>query len=385
MKHKTLFLDHASTTPVHPLVIRTIQNTMAEIYGNPSSLHAPGRQANAILEKSRQAIAGHINGKPSEIIFTSGACEANSLALQGYLDQYDDSALITTPIEHKSILALCEEKYPDTVYLNVDHDGFISPGHLKRTCADLYSRGYQHLLVSIQSANSEIGTIQNLQKIAEIVHQYNGIFHTDATQLFPYEKIDVQKTGIDMLSMSGQKIRAPKGIGFLYVKSGIRLRPLIYGSQMESRRGGTENIPYIAGLLKAVELIDYDNSSTAAVRDHILKSLGEYGALCRINGSLKQRLPNNINVSFKDLDGESLLLLLDSFGICVSAGSACNSSSFLPSPVLQAIGVPEEYIHGSLRVTLSCDTTAKDADFFLEKLKTCTKRLHTMTPNTETR
>lgn len=385
MINNVLFLDHASTTPVHPLVIQTIAETLTDVYGNPSSLHTPGRQAKAILDTSRQAIARRINADPSGIIFTSGACEANSLALQGYLDLYDDSVLITTPIEHKSILALCEEKFPNTVYIPVDENGFVSPGHLDRICAGLFSRRRPHLLVSIQAANSEIGTVQNLKRLSEIVHQYGGVFHTDATQLFPYEKIDVRNTGIDLLSMSGQKIRAPKGVGFLYTGSDIRLKPLIYGSQMEGRRGGTENIPYIAGLKKAVELIDYDATDMTAVRDYMLRKLEGYGALCRINGPLKNRLPNNINISFRNTDGEALLLLLDSFGICVSAGSACNSDALLPSPVLTAIGVPQEYIHGTLRITLSTDTTQKEADYFLKNLQTSLAILHTMTKHEKTR
>lgn len=374
---KILYFDNAATTPVHPEVITTIADTLTNIYGNPSSLHSIGQKAKQILMNSRNIIANHINCKPNEIIFTSGACEANSLAIRGYMDCHKNTTLITTRIEHKSITSLCENENYDIRYVSVDKYGCVNLDDLDRICKEL-SNEKTSILVSIQSANSEIGTIQDIKKIGDIVHKYNGVFHTDATQLFPYQKINVNSLKIDMLSMSGQKINAPKGIGFLYVKEGIKLKPLIYGSQMEFRRGGTENIPYITGLAKAIELLDYDNRNMKNMQYYLFSQLSDMEFDYRANGYMLNRLPNNINISFKGIEGESLIILLDCNNICVSTISACNSISLKPSTVLKEIGVPEDYIHGTIRITLPHDVTKADVNYFLDILKESVTKLESM-------
>ena len=363
-----IYLDNAATTKVHPEVIKTITDTMTNIWGNPSSIHSKGLEAKSLLDNSRRTISQHINCKPNEIIFTSGACEANSLAIQGYMDRYSHSVLITTTIEHKSIQALCVDRTYNTRYVRVDNKGRVDLEHLSQLCKETYMNGYSHMLVSIQSANSEIGTIQDIREIAKIVHKYNGVFHTDATQLFPCQKIDIRGLDIDMLSMSGQKINAPKGIGFLYVKDDIDLKPLIYGSQMETRRGGTENIPYIAGLSKAIELLKYENTYVQSMRDYLLNRFQNSDLDYIVNGNLKNRLPNNISMSFKNIEAESLLLLLDMNEICISSGSACDSKSIQVSSTLKSIGVDEYYIHGTIRITLSDDITFDELDYVYEKI-----------------
>lgn len=363
-----IYLDNAATTKVHPEVIKTITDTMTSVWGNPSSLHSVGQQAKLLLDASRKTISQHINCKPSEIIFTSGACESNSLALQGYMDKHSHSVLITTTIEHKSIQSLCIDRTYNTRYVRVDNKGRVDLSHLEQLCKETYLNGYSHMLVSIQSANSEIGVVQDIREIAKIVRKYNGVFHTDATQLFPYQKLNVKELGVDMLSMSGQKINAPKGIGFLYVKDDIDLKPLIYGSQMETRRGGTENIPYITGLSKAIELLQYENTYVQSMRDYLLGKFQNCGLDYIINGDLENRLPNNISISFKNIEAESLLLLLDMNGICVSSGSACDSKSIQASSVLKAIKVPDDYIHGTIRITLSDDITFDELDYVYEKI-----------------
>lgn len=369
-----LYFDNAATTPLHPEVITEITETLETVYGNPSSQHSIGQKAKNLLCRSRTIAANQLNCKPEEIIFTSGACEANSLAIKGYMD-YHNTTLITTKLEHKSILFLCETEPYDIQYASVDSQGLVRLEELENLCKEICFHHNNPFLVSIHAANSETGTIQDITSISTIVHQYNGILHTDATQLFPYTKLDVEKLGIDLLSISGQKLHAPKGIGLLYVRDGISLQPLIYGSQMEYRRGGTENIPYIAGFAKAIQLLDYDNHSTIQMRDYLLSKLKKTQPDCRINGSLIHRLPNNVNVSFPGVEGEGLAMLLDSSGICVSTASACNSISLQPSAVLQELGVPEDYIHGTIRITLPKDTAKHDIDYFITKLNNALSQL----------
>ena len=373
------YLDNAATTEVYSEVIDTISNVMRDVYGNPSSIHRKGNQAQEIVDKARQTIADYINCKPSEIIFTSGACEANSLAILGYMNENIDygfrKCFITSPIEHKSIHSLVKkhEIAFDAKYVNVYDDGLVD-------CDDLLNiLEEQDLIfnftpfVSIQGANSEIGTIQDIKKISEIVHKYDGVFHCDATQLFPYKRIDVKELGIDMMSMSGQKIHAPKGIGFLYVKEGIELEPLIYGSQEKGIRGGTENVPYIAGLAKAIELLDFKFKVTVKpeifhVRNYMEHQLKKKIKDCIINNDWGYCLPNLINISFKNIDAQDLITLLDAEDIYVSVGSACNSGSTEPSYVLKAINVPDEYIMGTIRITLPDNFEYDDVDYIVSRI-----------------
>ena len=363
-----IYLDNAATTRVNDEVMEVIFNTMKNVWGNPSSSYQLGMSAKKILDNSRKVISKSINCNSNEIILTSGACESNSLAICGHLDKHPNSILITTTVEHKSIQVLCVDRTYNTRYVRVDNKGRVDLSHLEQLCKETYLNGYSHMLVSIQSANSEIGVIQDIREIGKIVHKYNGVFHTDATQLFPYQKLNVKELGVDMLSMSGQKINAPKGIGFLYVKDDIDLKPLIYGSQMETRRGGTENIPYIAGLSKAIELLQYENTYVQSMRDYLLGKFQNCRLDYIVNGDLENRLPNNISISFKNIEAESLLLLLDMNEICVSSGSACDSKSIQASSVLKAIKVPDDYIHGTIRITLSDDITFDELDYAYEKI-----------------
>lgn len=384
------YLDNAATTCVAEEVIQSVFETMENEWYNPSSLYTPAQQTKAVVEKARKTIADYINCKPSEIIFTSGACEANSLAICGWRKK-NSGYIITSNIEHKSIVSIPNIDYT----IHVDEKGFFNFEELDTLINDVTEFRKDFLsqfssdigidynftfILSTQAANSEIGTIQDIKRIADIVHKYNGIFHCDATQLFPYQRIDVKKFGIDMLSMSGQKINTPKGIGFLYVKEGIELEPLIYGSQENGLRAGTENVPYIAGLAKAIELLDQkirpiEKPHIQYVRDYMegkmLHSIGD----CIINGSKNYRLPNNINISFKGIESESLLLMLNQHNIYVSAGSACNSGDSSPSYVLQAIKVPEDYIRGTIRITLPDDFTFDEADYVVGVIKDCVERL----------
>lgn len=373
---KILYYDNSATTAVHPEVISVITDVLTNTYGNPSSLHSVGQKANEVLTESRKTISKHIGCNPKEIIFTSGACEANSLAIKGFLDSHKNSVLVTTKIEHKSILELCRREKYDVIYVSVDKNGRVNKDELLKICKTASEEG-RTILTSIQAANNEIGTIQDIKAILSIVHKYNGIFHTDATQLFPYYKIDVSSLGIDMLSMSGQKIGAPKGIGFLYVKNGINLNPIIYGSQMEYRRGGTENVAYIAGLAKGIELLDYKNDNMINMQYYFFSKLSDMDFDYKVNGSMLYRLPSNINISFNGIDGEALAILLDCKGICVSTSSACNSASLEPSATLEAIGLSDKYIHGTIRITLPKNPQKEDINFLLKELKESIEILNT--------
>lgn len=383
------YLDNAATTCVAEEVIRSVFETMENEWYNPSSLYTPAQQTKAVVEKARKTIADYINCKPSEIIFTSGACEANSLGIMGWYHK-KHGEIITSNIEHKSIISIPNIDYK----IHVDKNGFFNIKEFETLVDDIVEfredimsqLGMKYdfkFILSVQAANSEIGTIQDIVQISKATHKHGGIFHCDATQLFPYQRIDVKKLGIDMMSMSGQKIHAPKGIGFLYVKEGIELEPLIYGSQELQRRAGTENIPYIVGLAKAIELLDkkFKNQTLEQpdiyfVRNYMQNLLCEEIDDCIINGAdVEHRLPNNINISFKGIESESLLLMLNQHNIYVSAGSACNSGDSSPSYVLQAIKVLEDYIRGTIRITLPDDFTFDEADYVVCVIKDCVERL----------
>ena len=284
-----------------------------------------------------------------------------------------DAVLITTRIEHKSILSFAEDdKFSSRIiYVDVDKKGKVDLEQLDQLCSALYENDLK-ILVSIQGANSEIGTIQSIKEISKIVHRYGGVFHTDATQLLSNQKMNMKENGIDMMSMSGQKIHAPKGIGLLYVKNGITLSPLIYGSQMNGLRGGTENVPYIAGLHVAFYKLEEDykkSNDVKRIRDLMKSLIIKHIKNVRFNGAEFDRLTNNINISFKGINSESLLLLLDMNGICVSSGSACNSNSTDVSTTLKEIGVPDEYIYGTIRITISDDIKENDVYEIVDTIK----------------
>lgn len=351
-----IYLDNAATTKPKQAVIDAVNECLINTWGNPSSLHTMGKDAKSVVDKNRKIVADFIGAKPSEIIFTSGACEANSLALCGYLNAHKRDLLITSSIEHKSIINIAEAYQDASIIIPVNVDGFVDLLQLEKALKQLSS--FARPIVSIQYANNEIGTIQDMESISEIVHRYRGVFHTDATQIMPNWQIDVK--GIDMMSFSGQKLGAPKGIGVLYVKEGIDINTIIYGSQEKSRRGGTENVPYIAGLGAAIKELEYGYSD---VKDYFVKRVIEAIDGTYLVGS-EYRLKNNASICFKGISGELLLLMLNERGIYASAGSACNHE---PSHVLKAIGLSDEDIGSTVRFTFG-DQTKEDVNFVVDSL-----------------
>jgi cysteine desulfurase len=343
-----IYLDMAATTKPKEEVIETIVSVLREDWGNPSSKYHFGKRAKTIVEESRITIAEFIGAKPSEIIFTSGACESNSLAIIGYLKK-NPGLFFTTEIEHKSIMNC--SKTINTEYIPVNKYGDVNLSILNSILGDYYSR---NKLVSIHFANNEIGTIQDIKEIAKIVHSNNGILHTDATQIISDRPINVEELGIDMMSFSGQKFGAPKGIGVLYVRDGIKLEPIIYGSQENSLRGGTENVAYIAGLAKATELIEYPRCNGFG-RNLFMGRLRHKINDIYLIGDETWRLQNNICVCIKGVESNTLVGCLDVEDVLISTGSACNSSSIEPSYVLKAIGIPEEDIYSVVRITADFD------------------------------
>lgn len=351
-----IYLDNAATTKPKQAVVDAINECLINTWGNPSSLHTLGKEAKNVVDENRKIVADFIGAKPEEIIFTSGACEANSLAICGYLNCHDDR-LITTGIEHKSIMEISKEEKYNTIVIPVDSKGVVDLQYLENA---LQAFPFEKPLVSIQYANNEIGTIQDMKRISEIVHYYGGVIHTDATQMIPDRKIDV--TGIDMMSFSGQKLGAPKGIGVLYVRDGIKLEPIIYGLQENSRRGGTENVPYIAGLGAAVKHLQYP---TGEVRNYFARqALERIPESCLVGATDYRRLKNNASICFRGISGELLLLMLNERGIYASAGSACNHE---PSHVLKAVGLSDEDIGSTVRFTFG-DQTKDDVDFVVDNL-----------------
>lgn len=349
-----IYMDNAATTKPKKEVVEEVTKCLTEHWGNPSSLHPLGRNAKNILDFGRKTVAKFIGAYPSEIIFTSGACEANSHAICGYLKE-SDHRLVTTSIEHKSIMNIAEAYSDRTTIIGVDSNGFVNMQELSGALER------QPSLVSIQYANNEIGTIQNIAEISRLVHSYKCILHTDATQIIPDRKINVK--GVDMMSFSGQKFGAPKGIGVLYVKRGIKLPPLIYGSQENARRGGTENVPYIAGLSAAIATIEYP---TAECRDYFVNKVLSSISDCSLVGCAcdDNRLKNNASIYFDGINGETLVLMLAQRGICVSSGSACNSSNASGSHVLRAIGIKENNV---IRFTFD-NNTKEEVDFVVDAL-----------------
>ena len=357
-----IYLDSASTTKPKPEVISAVMKCLTTDWGNPSSLHTLGQNAKAIVDDARKAVADLIGARPSEIIFTSGACEANSLAICGLLKQ-GDYTLITTNIEHKSIMNITDDYYINPL-ICVDQNGFIDLNQLEYAVKTVYGQP----IVSIQYANNEIGTIQDMERISEIVHKHHGILHTDATQIIPDRNIDV--TGIDMMSFSGQKLGAPKGIGVLYVRDGIELSPIIYGSQEKSRRGGTENVPYIAGLGEAVRQLEYP---TGEVRDYFVQQVLAQIPDCYLVGPTgENRLKNNASICFKGVSSEMMVVMLDQKGVCVSSGSACNAGMKV-SHVLRAIGMGDD-TKSVVRFTFG-DNTKEEVDIVVEELVKICKKL----------
>ncbi len=381
---KTIYFDNAATTPVRKEVLNEIMPYFSDIFANASSVYDIASQSRKAIEKAREQVAKAIGAQKDEIYFTAGGSESDNWAIKGTADALSKKGkhIITTQIEHHAVLHTCEflEKHGwDITYLPVDEYGLISLDDLKNAIRP------DTVLISVMFANNEIGTIEPIAEIGKIAREHGIYFHTDAVQAAGHVKIDVKEMNIDMLSISGHKLGAPKGIGALYVRKGITISNLIHGGgQEKGKRAGTENTAGIVGLGKAIELaveeIDETNSYLTMLRERVIKGITENIDFCRLNGHREKRLPGNVNISFEFIEGESLLLLLNSKGICASSGSACTSGSLDPSHVLLAIGLEHEKAHGSLRITLSKENTVEEVDYLIKELIPIVKRLREMSP-----
>ena len=378
------YFDNAATTPVREEVLQEILPYFREYYGNASSIYSIAKESKKALEAARAKVAAAIGATPDEIYFTAGGSESDNMALRGVVNasKKEKKHIITTKIEHHAILhtaEFLETKGVDVTYLNVDEFGKISLEELENAICP------ETVLISAMFANNEIGTIQPIAEIGEIAKKHGVLFHTDAVQAVGHVPIDVEKLQVDLLSMSGHKLGAPKGIGAIYIRKGTRISPLIFGGAQEKKlRAGTENIAGIVGLGKAAELAVAEMEETTkkltALRDKLIHGILESIPDSRLNGHPTDRLPGNCNISFSYIEGESLLLLLDALGIAASSGSACTSGSLDPSHVLMAIGLPHEIAHGSLRLTIDRENTEEQVDFILEKLPGLVQRLRDMSP-----
>lgn len=377
-----LYLDSAGTTKVKPEVLKAMMPYLTDEFYNPSAIYSGGVGVKRAIDDSRERIAGFINANTDEIFFTSGASESNCWAIQGYvfagMMDISTTSIATTKIEHKSIMECVDAMerlgnstyYCDVTYLDVDENGFVNMEQLESVFKDREEPNYYDILVSIQLANNECGTIQNIKAISDIIHKYGGVLHVDATQAFGQIPIDVKAMGIDMLSASAHKVGGVKGVGFLYKKKNIELQPIIYGSQNDRQRGGTENVAGIVGFAKAVELASEEMEDKLALsvkRDYFISELTRNG--CKLNGTSVHRLPNNINVMLPEgIGSEELLYMLDLDDIQCSTGSACNSHSKQPSYVLKALGLTSEEAARSVRFTIPSDITYEGIDYVVEKI-----------------
>lgn len=376
---KVRYFDHAATTPVRKEVMRAMLPFFEMEYGNPSSLYTLGRHNKRCIEESREMVAKAINAEKNEIYFTSCGSESDNLAIKGimYANTEKGNHIITTKIEHPAVLNTCkwmEKNGFEVTYLNVDSSGKIKLEELERAIKS------NTALISVMFANNEIGTIQPIKEIGNIAKRRGIIFHTDAVQAVGNVKIDVDALNIDVMSMSGHKIYAPKGIGALYKRSGVKIERIQHGGHQESnKRAGTENVAGIVAIGKAIELIYNDferyNNKIITMRDYYIKKIEQTIPDVHLNGHRIDRLPGNANISFKGIDAEELLLNLDAYGICASAGSACTSGMLEPSHVLVATGLKEEYVQGALRTTFGMSNTMEDVDYLIDCIKFNVKKL----------
>ena len=381
---KIIYLDNAATTRTAPEVVDAMLPYFTENYGNPSSIYGFASANKEVIARQRETIADVLGAKANEIYFTAGGTESDNWALTATAEAYGAKGkhIITSRIEHHAVLHTCaylEKRGYEVTYLEVDENGLVDPRKVEEAIRP------DTILISIMAANNEIGTIQPIREIGEIAHAHGILFHTDAVQAFAQIPINVDECHIDMLSASGHKLNGPKGIGFLYIRKGVKIRSFIHGGAQErKRRAGTENVPGIAGLGKAVELAAATMEERAAketeLRDYAISRIEKEIPYCRLNGDRVKRLPNNINFSFRFIEGESMLIKLDFKGICASSGSACTSGSLDPSHVLLAIGLPHEIAHGSLRMTLGADTTKEDIDYTVDCLKEIVEEIRSMSP-----
>ncbi len=379
-----IYLDNAATTKVADSVVDAMLPYFKEYYGNASSIYQLGAKSKEALDESREYIAGTLGAKTNEIYFTAGGSESDNWAIKATADAYARKGkhIITSAIEHHAVLHTCEylEKHGyEVTYVGVDENGVIKLDELKAAIRP------DTILISVMFANNEIGTIQPIKEIGEIAKEHDILFHTDAVQAYAQVPINVDEMHIDMLSASGHKLNGPKGIGFLYIRKGIKIRSFVHGGQQErGRRAGTENIPGIVGLAAAAKrsfsMLEEKMKKEIELRDYLISRIEAEIPYCRLNGDRKKRLPNNVNFSFQFIEGESMLILLDSKGIAASSGSACTSGSLDPSHVLLAIGLPHEIAHGSLRLTLSEENTKEEMDYVVEQLTAILERLRSMSP-----
>ena len=381
---KLIYMDNAATTAVKPEVFEKMKPYFMENYSNPSSVYSFAGEAKKAVDDARDIIAGALNAKAAEIYFTGGGSEADNWAIKATAEAYKNKGkhIITSAIEHHAVLHTCgwlERHGYEVTYLPVDENGTVSPEKVEEAIRP------DTILISIMFANNEIGTIEPIKEIGEIAEKHGVLFYTDAVQAFGHVPIDVQEMHIDMLSASGHKFHGPKGIGFMYMRNGLKLGSFIHGGAQErSRRAGTHNVPGIVGMGEAariaMEQLEANAAKETEVRDYLIARVEKEIPYIKVNGHRENRLPNNINICFRFIEGESLLIMLDQKGICASSGSACTSGSLDPSHVLLAIGLPHEIAHGSLRLTISEDTTKEDADFVVDNLKSIVERLRSMSP-----
>lgn len=381
---KRVYLDNAATTKLSPAVLDEMMPFLTNIYGNPSSPHYFGQQTAAAVDHARQQVAAALNADPNEIIITSGGSEADNTAIRGIAERYAKKGrhIITTAVEHHAVLHTCqllEKQGYEVTYLPVDEYGMVTAEQVKAAIRP------DTILVTVMFANNEVGTIMPVAEIGAVCREAGVFFHTDAVQAVGHVPIDVKAMNIDMLSLSAHKFHGPKGVGALYVKKGIVLPALIVGGAQErNRRAGTENVPGIVGMGKAIELacdnLEEKGRKMALLRDRLITEIPKLIPAVKLNGHPTKRLPNNVNFSIKYIEGESILLMLDLNGIAASSGSACTSGSLDPSHVLLAMGLTHEVAHGSLRMTLSDETTEEDIDYVLEVLPKVAVRLRNMSP-----
>ena len=379
---KMIYLDNAATTRTAPEVVEAMLPYFSEFYGNASTVYEFGGKSKEAISKARETIANAIGAKENEIYFTAGGSESDNWAL--YMEAYETKGrhIITSKIEHHAILHTCqwlEQNGYEVTYLDVDEFGVVKLEELKKAIRP------DTILISIMFANNEIGTIEPVAEIGEIARERGVLFHTDAVQAFGQLPIHVDELKIDMLSSSGHKLNGPKGIGYLYIRKGVKIRSFLHGGAQErKRRAGTENVPGIVGFGKAVEIalatMQERTAKERELRDYLMDRVLKEIPFTRVNGDRNRRLPNNVNICFQFVEGESLLIMLDMKGICGSSGSACTSGSLDPSHVLLAIGLPHEIAHGSLRLTLGADTTKEDIDYTVDAIKEIVTQLREMSP-----
>lgn len=381
---KLLYLDNAATTKTAPEVVQAMLPYFTELYGNPSSVYSFAAKNKTAVMKQKEIIAEAIGAKENEIYFTAGGTEADNWALKATAEAYESKGrhIITSKIEHHAVLHTCEyleKKGFEVTYLDVDEFGMVRLDELEKAIRP------DTILISIMYANNEIGTVQPIKEIGKIAKDHGILFHTDAVQAFGHMPIDVNECHIDMLSASAHKLNGPKGIGCLYIRTGVKIRSFIHGGAQERRRrAGTENVPGIIGFGAAVEramkTLEERTEKERMLRDYLIEKIEKEIPYCRLNGHRTERLSNNVNFSFQFIEGESLLIMLDMKGICASSGSACTSGSLDPSHVLLAIGLPHEIAHGSLRISLNEEFETEDMDYVVETLSEIVANLRKMSP-----